>query len=156
MTVTISPAELADLPAIAALLEEMDRFYGVTEFEPPDERVAQIQAHLFRDHPAAFVLLARADHQVVGLASYSLLWPAVGLTQSLYLKELYVVASHRRQSIGQALMQRLHAVAAETGCSRVEWTADAGNAGAQRFYAELGYKVADKLFYRVEGEDLNR
>ena len=63
-------------------MEEMDRFYGVTEFEPAKVRSAQVKARLFCDPPAAHVLLARDGDRIVGLASYSFLWPAVGLTQS--------------------------------------------------------------------------
>ena len=35
-----------------------------------------------------------------GMASYSFLWPAAGLTRSLYLKELYVAQDWQRQGIG--------------------------------------------------------
>jgi GNAT superfamily N-acetyltransferase len=56
----------------------------------------------------------------VGFASYSFLWPAAGLTQSLYLKELFVTAKARRQGVGQALMERLIDIAKKAGCSRVE------------------------------------
>jgi GNAT superfamily N-acetyltransferase len=70
--------------------------------------------------------------------------------RSLYLKELYIAAAHRRQGVGKLLMARLFEVAAEHECSRVEWTADDVNVDAQRFYAELGVPVrTSKLFYRV-------
>jgi hypothetical protein len=67
--VTISPAQASDLTDLAELLEDMDRFYGVSEFAPLDERVAEIQALLFRDQPAGYVLLARDGGIPVGLAS---------------------------------------------------------------------------------------
>jgi GNAT superfamily N-acetyltransferase len=87
---------------------------------------------------------------VAGLAAYSFLWPAAGVTRSLYLKELFVRATARRLGIGKLLMRELHAVAAEQRCSRVEWTADTDQPDAQRFYAALGAEVlATKLFYRV-------
>jgi GNAT superfamily N-acetyltransferase len=38
----------------------------------------------------------------------------------LYLKELYVTVGFRRAGTGRLLMNRLFAVAAEKGCSRVE------------------------------------
>jgi GNAT superfamily N-acetyltransferase len=56
------------------------------------------------------------------MAAYSFLWPAAGVTRSLYLKELYVAEAFRRQSIGALLMQRLCQIALEHERSRVEWT----------------------------------
>ena len=55
--VTISPAQVSDLADLAELLEDMDRFYGVTEFASLEKRMAEIQALLFSVHPAAYVLL---------------------------------------------------------------------------------------------------
>jgi GNAT superfamily N-acetyltransferase len=149
--ITVSPAEPADAAAIAGLLEEMDRFYGATESEPLDERVRQISDAIFASPPAAFALLARDGSRLAGIAACSYLWPAAGLTRSLYLKELYVAGPYRRQGVGKLLMAAVFEAAAKHGCSRVEWTTDADNSGARAFYAGLGLEVHPaKVFYRVE------
>lgn len=146
----IVAAQPSDAHAIAELLEELDRFYGGTDFEPIEQRVKQIQAMLFRDQPAAHVLLAKDGERLVGFAAYSFLWPAAGLTSSLYLKELYVSEADRRKGIGKLLMDRLIDIATETGCSRVEWTADADNPFATEFYQRMGYREnSGKILYRV-------
>jgi len=134
VVLSIAAAREQDVPAIADLLEEMDRFYGVTEFEPIEQRVAQVKDMIFSNSPVAYVLLATEDGNVVGLASYSFLWPAVGLTRSLFLKGLYIRELHRREGVGRQLMRRLFEVAVETGCSRVEWMTEHANANAQKFY----------------------
>lgn len=91
----------------------------------------------------------------MGLASYSFHWPAVGLTRSLFLKELYVVQEFRRGGVGKLLMGALLEVAQNTQCSRVEWTTDMQNANAQKFYDAIGvHQDRSKLFYRVEGRAL--
>jgi GNAT superfamily N-acetyltransferase len=153
--VVVAPAEPQHVDALAALLEELDRHYGTTEFEPFDQRVGQIQDALFGQVPAAFALLAWHESDLVGMASYSFLWPAAGVTRSLFLKELYVAQDWQRQGIGKLLMDSLQTVAAKHGCSRIEWTTDRQSEGAQRFYAELGVPVDDgKLFYRIAlGDD---
>jgi GNAT superfamily N-acetyltransferase len=151
--INIAPASPGDGPAIAGLLAEMDDFYGASRIEPVAERVRQIDDALFSGHPAAWVLLAWDGTRLAGMASYSFLWPAVGLTRSLYLKELYIGASHRRRGVGKHLMAALFETATRHGCSRIEWTTDTGNSGAQAFYAELGLpKHPSKIFYRVEGQ----
>ena len=152
--IDIRSATVEDMPELIALLEEMDRFYGATEFDSLDVRHEQVRDALFGAHPAAHTLLAWSGPQLVGFATYSFVWPAVGLTRSLYLKELYVAEAARFKGVGKRLIQRLAQVALDTGCSRIEWTTDDDNRIARRFYEALKTKVnTSKLFYRVEGRD---
>lgn len=147
---SVTTATRQDTHAIAKLLDELDRFYGTTDVDPIEQRAVEIEALLFRDQPAAHVLLARDSDKVVGMAAYSFLWPAAGVTQSLYLKELYVAASHRRRGIGRLLMDRLRQIASKSGCSRIEWTTDDNNPNAQRFYERLGLLPhAGKTHFRM-------
>lgn len=113
-------------------------------------KAASWPALLFADPPSAYALLAWDGDQLVGMAAYSFMWPAAGVTTSLYLKELYVAADRRGSGVGRAVMTELVRIAAERACSRVEWTADADNPDAQRFYERLGYSPAtSKIFYRA-------
>jgi GNAT superfamily N-acetyltransferase len=153
----VAPIEPTQVEAIAALVEEMDRFYGAAGGEPLDARIRQINQALFSDPPAAYALLAWNGDEPVGFAAYSFLWPAVGLTRSLYLKELYVTEAARRSGVGKQLMRALFETAVKLECSRVEWTTDRENVDAQTFYELLGVRQnTAKLFYRLEGEQLRR
>jgi ribosomal protein S18 acetylase RimI-like enzyme len=155
--ITVTPAQPAQAKAIAEIAEEMDRFYGATEVEPQETRTRPIGEALFSDPPSAYALLAWDDGNLVGFASYSFLWPAIGMTRSLYLKELYVSTKARRTGVGKLLMQHLYDTALKNDCSRVEWTTDSDNQEAQLFYAALGVPVKEsKLFYRIEGDELTR
>ncbi len=155
--ITLADAVPGDQDAIAALCAELDGFYGDTPQGTPAERAAQVRDVLFGDPPRAFALLASDGDILAGFAGYSFLWPAAGLTSSLYLKELYVAEAYRRQGVGAMLMDGLYKIAAEQGCSRVEWTTDQGNPGALAFYEALGVKPnPSKIFYRVSGEQLTR
>lgn len=143
----ISPATEADTHELSVLLGEIERYYGG---EPTPGDPEQIRRALFSDPPAATVLLARDGDTVLGLASYSLLWPAAGADTSLYLKELYVRDSARRAGVARALMAELQKAAADSGCSRIEWTADTDNPTALAFYKALGAEPnTGKVFYRV-------
>jgi GNAT superfamily N-acetyltransferase len=153
--ITVAPARPSDISALAELTEEMDRFYGASEIEPLETRLKQINNAIFSRTPYAYALLAWDNQTLVGFASYSFLWPAVGLTRSLYLKELYVADASRRKGVARLLMRHLHDIAIKCDCSRVEWMTDKDNANAQRFYADLGAPVDEsKLFYRIEGDEL--
>ena len=154
MNLSITPATPDDIPAIVTLLDEIDQYYGATEAEDPADRRSFVQRLVLGDRPAAHVLLARHDSEVVGLASYSYLWPAKGATHSLFLKELYVRAASRRCGVGRALMDRLFDIAAAAGCTRIEWAADLGNDTALNFYKHLGVAAEEnKVLYRVERTD---
>jgi GNAT superfamily N-acetyltransferase len=155
--VEISNATPDDVEVIALLMEDLDRFYGATDIEPTSERIPQIAAALFSEPKAAYVLLVRQGEQLVGMATYSFLWPAARVTRSLYLKELYVVEAVRGKGIGTLLMRRLCQVAVEHECSRVEWTTDKGNVLGEAFYERLGVSQnQEKIFYRLENEDVRR
>lgn len=146
--VTVAPAEPRHVKAIAELCAEKDAFYGATTLGPTEARIAEA---LFGETRAGVALLAWDGDSLAGMAGYSFLWPAIGVTHSLYLKELYVMAAHRRSGVGRLLMAELFGIAKRHGCSRVEWTTDDVNEAAQRFYAELGASVqTSKLFYRME------
>jgi GNAT superfamily N-acetyltransferase len=147
--ITVSPAEPGDVPAIAGLLEDLNRFYGVPEPGPLDQRLGQVGDALFGRPPSAYALLARDGGRLAGLAAYSFLWPSVGPTRLLYLKELYVPEAYRRHGVGKLLMRAIFQTATRLGCVRVEWTTDPGNTAAQDFYAGLGLPVHPKVFYRV-------
>ena len=147
--ITLAPARPDDVEAIAALMCEMERFYGGEVTEPLEEQAAQISAVLFGEHRSVYALMTWDGDEAVGFASYSFLWPAAGFTRSLYLKELYVAEAHRRSGTGRVFMDGLHAIARREGCSRVEWTTDTSNEAARRFYGSLGFEEnTSKVFYR--------
>lgn len=148
MTVIVAAARPHDVPALTALLAEKDRFYGLTTAGSGDEGERHVTEALFGETAVARALLAWDG---AGMAAYTFLWPAVGFTRSLFLKELYVAGSHRRTGVGRLLMDELFAVAKRHDCVRVEWTTDEINENARRFYAGLGARVrTSKLFYRVD------
>lgn len=155
--IKIADAVPGDETAVAALCAELDTFYGDLPEGGPVERATQVRDILFGDPPLARALVAWDGQSPAGFAAYSFLWPAAGLTASLYLKELYVAEAYRRTGVGQLLMAGLYDVARRRGLSRVEWTTDTSNPGAQAFYEALGAKpLQSKIFYRVAGEAVTR
>ncbi|MPZ81125.1 MAG: GNAT family N-acetyltransferase [Actinophytocola sp.] len=129
----------------------MDRHYGKTEFEAVDVRERRIADILFGSPPLSSALVARRDGVLAGIATYSFHWPAADLHTSMFMKDLFVADGHRGAGIGEGLLRALRKVAAERECSRIEWTVDQGNTGAERFYAALGAQRTDKTFYRWPG-----
>lgn len=144
----IDVAAEADVEVIAQMLGEIEEYYG-GENIPGDRE--QVRAALVGPSPAATVLLARDDEgRVLGLASYSCLWPAAGADTSLYLKELFVREPFRKSGVGRRLMEAVQAAGVAAGCTRLEWTADTDNPAAVAFYAALGaHRNEGKVMYRA-------
>lgn len=155
--IDVRAATAEDAVTVARLMNELDRFYGGTEVAPVECRAGQVKDAVFGGSSAAQVLLACDGDAAVGLATYSFLWPAEGVTASLYLKELFVVEASRCHGIGELLMRHLARIATQRGCSRMEWTTDSPNTQARAFYDRLGAPVQEtKVFYRLDGEAVAR
>lgn len=149
--VAIRRAEPGDIPAIAAMIEDIERYYGAVAVDPLDERSDQAHDALFGDPPMAEALLAvDGDGELVGMAAYSYVWPAAGATHALFLKELFVTEAHRRHGLAARLMAEIQRIArSRPACSRVEWTADRSNPAALAFYDALGHATHEgKVHYR--------
>lgn len=154
--IEVVPAGPNDVGALAALTLDIDRFYGDEPTGSAADRHRDVHEALFGSPPAAHALLARDGDRLVGVATYSVLWPAVGVSRSLFLKELFVVAEYRHRGIGTLLVRQLCRLAVQQRCSRVEWTTETANADARRFYERLGAPAqSEKIVYRVEGARLS-
>ncbi|HEX3959770.1 MAG TPA: GNAT family N-acetyltransferase [Trebonia sp.] len=147
----MADATPGDVDAIVALYAELDEFYGAAgAHDALAERARRVRSALFSDPPAGHALLAWDGPVLAGFAGYQFIWPSSALTTSLYLKELYVTSAYRRAGVGRLLMDRLRAIAVARGCTRLEWTTDTSNGGAQSFYESLGAEPLEtKLFYRA-------
>ena len=148
--ITMADAVPGDVDAIVALYAELDEFYAAAGARAERaERARQVRSALFSD-PPGHALLAWDGPVPAGFAGYQFIWPSSALTTSLYLKELYVTSGYRRAGVGRLLMDRLRSIAVARGCTRLEWTTDTSNGGAQSFYESLGAEPMEtKLFYRV-------
>jgi len=151
----VRSAQPGDLDGLLDLLDELDTFYDSPTSDARQQRAAQITAALFAADPPARALVAEDGGRLVAMASYSFLWPAAGATTSLWCKELFVSASHRRRGLGRQLLRALSRIASDRSCSRVEWTTERGNSEAIAFYDALGAPAqTDKVMFRLEGDHL--
>lgn len=141
----------ADAEELAPLLEEMQAFYSV--FCPPRDVIIET---LRRLPVGAEILLARIDGRIAGFAGIGANYAGPGLKPGFFLKDLYVLRAWRGRNIGKSLMARIAAIAVERGYTRIDWTASNSDEKLLRFYEGLGGTIKnDRVFFRLEGEDLN-
>jgi len=150
--IAVRRAVEADCPQLTKLLSSLQAHYRSAD--PPDSaaRMAKLLARAGDYQP--FALVAEQDGQLVGVATLNPVLYGGAFEWLLYLQDLYV--STRSKGVGRELMRAIAQVAREGGYVRVDWTTNAANQGAQRFYDGLGIPRQAKVHYRLTGADLER
>jgi GNAT superfamily N-acetyltransferase len=99
--------------------------------------------------------VAEYQSEVVGFALFYATYSTFLGKPSIWLDDLYVRPTFRRDGIGGALLTRIAEVAIEGGFTRVEWTVRDVNRQALNAYQARGAKVlADRRILRIEGAEL--
>src|SRR5579871_2366247 len=119
---------------------ELGAFNG--ELETSEEL---IRRHVFGPEPFASVLLAGEATAAKGFAFYHFCYSSFRGRPSIWLDDLYVHPSDRRNGTGQLLMRRLAEIARRNDCTHVAWLASASNAVGMSFYRKLGAIVVQQL-----------
>ncbi len=154
MTVSIRPAEAADVPVIADLIRALARFERLEHEVVMTEEL--LERALFDDRPYAEVVLAEDGGRPVGFALFFHNFSTFLGRPGIYLEDLFVVPEHRARGIGRDLLVHLARLAVERGCGRLEWAVLDWNQEAIRFYERLGARPnSDWTVYRLTGEALS-
>jgi GNAT superfamily N-acetyltransferase len=113
-----------------------------------------IRRHLFGPRAVAFALLAGGSGPAVGFALYYFRYSSFRGRPSVWLDDLYVHTTARRQGIGRLLMGRLAEVAETADCTHISWVASASNTVGMDFYRRVGatvvHQAGDTVTLQVE------
>jgi GNAT superfamily N-acetyltransferase len=133
---TIDPATITDIPAILSFIR------GLAEYEKLSHEMQatedQLREHLFGPTPVAEAILARVAGKLVGFALFFRNFSTFAGKPGFWIEDIFILAEHRRQGIGQALIRKVAQIAVERGYGAVEWTALDWNEPALRLYRKLG------------------
>jgi GNAT superfamily N-acetyltransferase len=152
---SIRPAAARDVPAVHGLIRELAEYERLTALctGTADELAASLAA----DRPAAEVLVAEVDGEIVGFALFFPTFSTFLARPGLWLEDLYVQPAHRARGIGTRLLRAVAALAVERGCGRFEWAVLDWNAPAIGFYERMGATVMpDWRIARVTGGPLEQ
>ena len=153
MTLSIRPAEPADVGTVLHLIREL------AEYERAADQVVATEAllheALFATPPAAEAVIAEIDGQAIGMALYFFNFSTWTGWRGLYLEDLYVTPAARGTGAGKALLKHLAGIAVARGCTRFEWSVLDWNTPAQEFYKAMGAEPMDGwTVHRVSGAAL--
>jgi GNAT superfamily N-acetyltransferase len=153
MTATIRPARPGDEGDILRLI----RALAVYEREPDavENTGEGLRAHLFADAPHVFAHVAELDGSVVGIAVWFLNYSTWTGRHGIYLEDLFVDPTVRRQGVAEGLMRALAAEAETHGYARMDWAVLDWNELAKGFYRRLGARHTESWEpWRLDGEAL--
>lgn len=146
---------VANVPELARLFVEMEDYYfgrGVVSYE---DMSAYLADKVFSTYSGVTVVGARKNGELVGFATFSLMFPAPLCSGQAFMKEIFTSEVARGQGVGKSLIRFIANFALKHGCSRLDWTTDKSNPKAGAFYLSLGATlIEEKQYFRLEGKDL--
>jgi len=150
---SIRPASESDVPVLLAFIGELAEYEHLKhEVTATEER---LRVTLFGPRPFAEALLACTDAGPAGFALFFHNYSTFLARPGLYLEDLYVRPSYRRQGLGKLLLTSVARLAVERGCGRYEWAVLDWNEPSIRFYESLGAEMkGDWRIMRVTGAAL--
>lgn len=132
MNVTIRQASRQDFPVILSLIKEF------SIFQKTPEKVTVTLEQMMADEDIFNCLVAESDDkEIVGFATFFFTyysWSGKGL----YLDDLYVKETCRKQAVGKKLLDKIIEIAKEENCKRVRWLVSGWNKDAIDFYKKMG------------------
>ena len=139
----IQRATLDHLDGVADLFNQYRIFY-----EQPSNLNgcrAYLEQRLTNNESVVFVALNEAG-ELVGFTQLYHSFCSVAMQPIVYLYDLFVAPSARRQGVGRALMNHAAAYSAESGAVRMQLDTAHDNTPGQSLYESLGW-VRDTHFY---------
>src|SRR6516165_1813439 len=124
----ISSAAIRDCTECARLLVGQLGEHGV---DASADRLSRLLEAVVANEGRGFVLLARADEQVIGVAYAASRLSAEHSGLVAWLEELYVAPSYRSQGIGSALLAAVLERAQKAGVVAVDLEVDASHSRAE-------------------------
>jgi diamine N-acetyltransferase len=155
MALLIRPAQPNDSSLVHALIREL------AEYEQLLDQVVGTEAHiadaLFKANPRVFCDIAEWNGAPAGFALWFYNFSTFRGTHGIYLEDLFVRPSFRRNGIGKGLLVALARRAVAEGCARLDWAVLDWNAPSIAFYEKLGARrVRGWTAYRLTGEPLGQ
>jgi GNAT superfamily N-acetyltransferase len=138
---TITPATVGDCRECAGLLVGQLGEHGV---DASAKQLAQLLENVVADAGRGFLLLARENSRIIGVAYVATILSAEHCGLVAWLEELYVLPEHRSRGVGMKLLTGVLERARATGAVAVDLEVDAGHSRAESFYRRVGFRSLER------------
>ena len=140
-TFSIAPAAASDCRECSRLLVEQLGEHGV---DASAEQLSRVLERVVADGARGFILLARDDRRIIGIAYVATILSAEHCGLVAWLEELYVTPSLRCRGIGAALVTAVMERAREMDIVAIDLEIDAGHRRAESLYRRFGFRRLDR------------
>jgi len=147
MPIHVRPAAPSDLPALMALLVQVNMVHHVGRpdlFRGPTTKYTEAELAAILTDPATPVFVAVDDSGKVLGHGFCVMQHSGGRLMedhdTLYIDDICVDEAARGLGVGRALYEAILAFARQKGCYNVTLNVWTCNPGAMRFYEKLGLK----------------
>lgn len=132
-------ARAADLPAIAALYDEL-HLNNYMNYRVPPSRMRR-QFDLIARNRDHHLLVAESDGRIAG-TTHVIVVPHLGhgLKPFAIVENVVVAADQRSKGIGERMLEAAAAIARRRGCYKLALTTNVVRKRAHRFYQRLGWR----------------
>lgn len=110
----------------------------------------------FGENPAFSALVAEVDRRIVGYTLYFEGYDTGRAARGVYLSDLYVDQSWRRQGIGRALMKATANACKQMGGEWMFWSVLKRNKSARKFYRTMAPELTDVIVCATLGENFRK
>jgi GNAT superfamily N-acetyltransferase len=138
---SIAPATVDDCRECAELLVGQLREHSVVASA---KRLAQMLENVVADAGRGFLVLARDNTRIIGVAYVVTILSAEHCGPVAWLEELYVIAKYRSQGVGKALLTAVLERARGTGVVAVDLEIDADHSRAESLYRRFGFRPLER------------
>lgn len=138
MSLSLRPMRAAEADAVAAMVHGLAGHIG--QGVVPKLTGANLRAAA----DLVDVVVAERDSRLIGACLGLMTFSTWRGARGLYVVDLFVDPAARGQRVGQRLLRMSAERFAARGASFIKLEVDEANAGAQRFYARLGFSKKDE------------
>jgi ribosomal protein S18 acetylase RimI-like enzyme len=129
----ITPSEYQ---LVTDLFDKYRMFYQ----QPSDTALAESFIKSRLENSESVIFVAMDGDEPAGFTQLYPLISSVKATKNWLLNDLYVDTSHRKQGIGEALLQAAYDFAKQQGATFVELETNVDNITAQKLYETVGFE----------------
>lgn len=143
----IEPANLADIPQLCDLLEQL--FSEESEFKCNRDLQSEALTQIIESPNAGTILVLRDGSSIIGMVNLLFTISTALGGRVAILEDMVVQPARRGSRAGSTLMAAAINVARMGGCRRITLLTDRTNQPAQRFYLRHGFTFSHMIPLRL-------
>jgi GNAT superfamily N-acetyltransferase len=137
-SITVEQAKVSDCRECAALLLQQLAEHGS---DATEESLVTVLKQVVSDPARGFVLYARENRKMVGIAYLAIILSAEHCGKVGWLEEIYILAEYRSRGVGAAVLTGVVERARGIGIVAIDLEVDAAHRRAESLYRRFGFRT---------------